>query len=85
MTISLIADRPVSLPTGLAPARHNLMPLYAAGLWLAVNMAPGQSSRPEAKYSWSVDASPILTTSRPCAVTPSANAAARDGELARIS
>lgn len=41
--------RPLSAPTGLAAARHSLIPLYAAGLWLAVNMAPGQSSDPEAK------------------------------------
>ncbi|SKV64947.1 Uncharacterised protein [Mycobacteroides abscessus subsp. abscessus] len=39
----------MSLPTGLAPARHSLIPLYAAGLWLAVNIAPGQSNNPEAK------------------------------------
>ena len=39
---------PVSWPTGDAPARHSLIPLYLAGLWLAVNMAPGRSRLPEA-------------------------------------
>ncbi|CFE84491.1 Uncharacterised protein [Mycobacterium tuberculosis] len=46
---SRMAVSPVSAPTGLAAARHILMPLYAAGLWLAVNIAPGQSNSPEAK------------------------------------
>ncbi len=40
-----ISASPVSWPTGEAPARHSLMPLYWAGLWLAVNIAPGQSRR----------------------------------------
>ena len=44
-----ISPRPESCPTGAAPARHILMPLYCAGLWLAVNIAPGSSSEPEAK------------------------------------
>ena len=48
-TISLICVRPVCSPTGAAPARHSLMPLYCAGLWLAVNIAPGASSVPDAK------------------------------------
>ena len=48
-TISLIWVRPVCSPTGAAPARHSLMPLYCAGLWLAVNIAPGASSLPAAK------------------------------------
>ena len=34
---------------GAAPARHSLMPLYFAGLWLAVNIAPGRARLPEAK------------------------------------
>ena len=38
--------RPVSWPTGAAPARHILMPLYRAGLCEAVNIAPGRSSAP---------------------------------------
>ena len=46
---ALIRARPVSWPTGRAPARHSLMPLYWAGLWEAVNMAPGASSLPAAK------------------------------------
>ncbi len=29
------------MPIGCAPARQSLMPLYCAGLWLAVNIAPG--------------------------------------------
>ena len=37
---------PVSLPTGLAPLRHSLIPLYLGGLWLAVIMAPGMSRLP---------------------------------------
>ncbi len=40
--VALISTRPVSSPTGRAPARHNLMPLYWAGLCEAVNMAPGR-------------------------------------------
>ena len=40
-TRSRISARPVSMPIGWAPARHILMPLYCAGLWLAVNIAPG--------------------------------------------
>ena len=34
------------MPTGFAPALHSLMPLYLAGLWLAVTIAPGMSSEP---------------------------------------
>ncbi|SLH33695.1 Uncharacterised protein [Mycobacteroides abscessus subsp. abscessus] len=82
---SLMVARPVSCPTGSALARHSLMPLYRAGLWLAVNIAPGQPNRPEAKYNSSVEASPMCTTSRPCAVTPSAKAAASSGEDSRMS
>ena len=37
---------PVSAPTGRAPSRHSLMPLYLAGLWLAVIIAPGMPSAP---------------------------------------
>ena len=44
---ALIWRSPVSSPTGAAPARHSLMPLYCAGLWLAVNIAPGASRRPD--------------------------------------
>ena len=43
---SLISARPVWMPTGLAPARHSLMPLYRAGLWLAVIIAPGTPRSP---------------------------------------
>ena len=42
------SERPVSCPTGRAPAWHILIPLYWAGLWLAVNIAPGTSIAPEA-------------------------------------
>ena len=63
---------PVSRLIGTAPARHILIPLYRAGLCDAVNIAPGRFSRPEAKYSRSVEPSPAITTSRPALVTPSA-------------
>ena len=42
-TRSRISASPVSSPTGTAPARQSLMPLYCAGLWLAVNIAPGMA------------------------------------------
>ena len=73
--IALISARPLSSPTGRAPARQSFMPLYWAGLCEAVNMAPGASSFPAAKYTRSVEASPRSTTSRPWARTPSAKAA----------
>ena len=76
---------PVSWPTGAAPARHNLMPLYWAGLWLAVNIAPGRPRKPEAKYRPSVLANPVRTTSQPCSRTPSANEATSDGPDGRMS
>ena len=34
------------MPTGLAPARQSLMPLYSGGLWLAVIIAPGMPRLP---------------------------------------
>ena len=37
---------PVSAPTGRAPSRHSLIPLYLAGLWLAVIIAPGMPRLP---------------------------------------
>ena len=37
------------MPIGTAPARHIFMPLYAAGLWLAVNITPAWPRWPEAK------------------------------------
>src|SRR3954453_9741390 len=84
-TASRISCSPVSAPMGLAPARQSLMTLYCAGLWLAVNIAPGRPRSPEAKYSWSVDASPIISTSAPASAAPVANAAARAGEVGRMS
>ena len=48
-TASRMLSNPVSAPIGDAPARQSLMPLYCAGLWLAVNIAPGTSRAPEAK------------------------------------
>ena len=48
-TAARIVASPVSWPIGVAPARQSLMPLYFAGLWLAVNIAPGMSSVPAAK------------------------------------
>ena len=41
--------RPVSVDTGAAPARQSLMPLYFAGLWEAVNIAPAQRWVPATK------------------------------------
>ena len=61
--------------SGRAPARHSLIPLYAAGLCEAVNMAPGASRRPEAKYRMSVEASPRSVTDAPSQRAPSAKAA----------
>ena len=46
--VARISARPLSMPTGLAPARQNLTPLYCAGLCDAVNIAPGRSSTPAA-------------------------------------
>ena len=80
-----MSRRPDSSPTGEAPARHILIPLYLAGLWLAVNIAPGSWSRPEAKYSRSVEARPMSITSAPALVTPSAKAAASPGLDGRMS
>ena len=42
ITKSLIRISPDSWPIGRAWLLHNLIPLYAAGLWLAVNIAPGK-------------------------------------------
>ncbi len=81
----LISPRPVSSPTGRAPARHSLMPLYWAGLCDAVNIAPGASRWPAAKYTRSVDASPRSTTSSPIRWTPAAKAAASCTPLGRMS
>src|SRR4051812_45369337 len=61
------------------------MPLYLAGLWLAVNIAPGMSSDPEAKYSRSVEPNPASMTSAPCERAPSAKARASPGEVSRMS
>src|SRR3954451_21878153 len=85
MTRSRMSARPDSMPRGTASARHILMPLYWAGLWLAVNIAPGTPRCPDAKYSWSVDASPIIVTSAPAAAAPSANARAMPGDDGRMS
>ena len=67
------------------PARHSLMPLYRAGLWLAVNIAPGRPRWPDAKYSMSVEASPASTTDAPRCIAPSAKARARPGPVSRMS
>ena len=45
-TISRSSRRPVCSPTGLAPSRQSLIPLYLAGLWLAVIIAPGRPRLP---------------------------------------
>ena len=39
---------PVSEEIGTAPALAILMPLYSAGLWLAVKMTPAALSAPQA-------------------------------------
>ena len=82
---SRISARPDSRPIGTAPARHSFMPLYCAGLWLAVNIAPGWPRWPEAKYSPSVEASPIWTTSAPAPAAPSENACESAGDEGRMS
>jgi hypothetical protein len=41
--MALISPSPVSSPIGAAPARQSLIPLYWAGLWLAVIIAAGAS------------------------------------------
>ena len=45
----LISSNPAPRPSGRAPARHSLAPLYSAGLCDAVNIAPGRSRAPAAK------------------------------------
>ena len=47
-TMAWMSRRPVSWPTGRAPGRHSLIPLYLAGLWEAVSMAAGASRLPAA-------------------------------------
>ena len=44
-----MVKRPDSLPIGLALLKQSFIPLYSAGLWLAVNIAPGRPNFPEAK------------------------------------
>ena len=85
MTYFSIASKPDSFPIGRAPLKQSLIPLYSAGLWLAVNIAPGKFSFPAAKYNISVDASPMRITSIPCEVTPAENASANTGDDGRIS
>ena len=75
----------MSEDTGTAPAFAILMPLYCAGLWLAVNVAPAQSRVPHAKYSSSVEMLPITVTSAPRRVAPSAKASMNSGEEGRMS
>src|SRR4051812_9282558 len=77
--------RPESWPMGAAPARHILMPLYWAGLWLAVNIAPGRPREPAAKYSRSVEPRPASITSTPRLMTPSAKARESGTEDSRMS
>ena len=80
-----IVTRPDSLPIGLALLKHNFIPLYSAGLWLAVNIAPGNPNFPDAKYSMSVEANPIRMTSIPNEVAPAENASANNGDEGRMS
>jgi hypothetical protein len=84
-TVASIWARPVSTPTGAAPARQSLMPPYSGGLWLAVNIAAGASRCPDANQTRSVDASPRSRTSAPACVAPSMNAAASGSEHGRMS
>ena len=44
--IARISRRPLSSPTGRAPARQNFSPLYCFGLWLAVIITAGKVERP---------------------------------------
>jgi hypothetical protein len=46
--VAFTSSNPVSWPTGRAPDRQSLTPLYCAGLCDAVNTAPGASSVPAA-------------------------------------
>ena len=66
----------MSSPTGAAPARQSLMPLYCAGLWQAVNIAPGRVERAR-RRSRRGRSTPARgrRRRRPRASTPSANAA----------
>ena len=80
-----IVSNPDSLPIGRALLRQSFMPLYSAGLWLAVNIAPGSPSLPEAKYNISVEANPMRMTSIPKEVTPAEKASASGIEDGRIS
>src|SRR5438132_10902363 len=77
--------RPLSSPTGAAPARQSFSPLYWGGLWLAVMDTAGTSREPDAKYTRSVDVGPRSTTSAPRDVTPSVSAAASEGDEGRTS
>jgi len=61
------------------------MPLYCAGLWLAVNIAAGASRLPAAKYTRSVETSPRSTTSLPARRTPSMNASTSGSDDGRAS
>ena len=73
------------MPIGRAPAWQSLMPLYCAGLCEAVNIAAGESRDPAAKYTRSVDASPMSMTSTPSSITPVAKASTSSGPLGRMS
>ncbi len=86
VAMALMSAKPVSAPTGRAPDRQSLTPLYCAGLCDAVNMAPGAPKRPAAKYTRSVDTSPTSMTSTPWDIKPSAKAATSstpDGRMSR--
>ena len=80
---SRISAKPVSCPTGLAPARHSLIPLYAAGLWLAVNIARAGRG-PTRVVGPSVLARPISMTSTP-GWRPRAKARDSSGDESRMS
>ena len=77
--------RPACSPTGLAPSVHILSPLYRAGLWLAVIIAPAIWRLPLAKYSMSLEPRPPMITSAPWAVAPRPKAAASGADEVRMS
>ena len=81
-------SRPARSPcrSGAAKARHILMPLYCAGLWLAVNIAPGPRQPPGGEVELVGGGEPDHdVTSAPASAAPSANARDMPGEDGRMS
>ena len=73
------------MPIGCAPARHIFMPLYCAGLWLAVNITPAWPSSPGREVELVGGGQADHDHVGAAAVAPAANAPARSGELGRMS